>query len=245
MTVSTEPLADRLARIHEENAHLGVNAVAKRFAEVFHGEIFDAQTTAKMERGLADLLAHRVADGVLKVGQIVPDFELPDARGGSVRLSDRLASGPAIIVFYRGQWCPYCNLHLAEFNKRLQRIKEAGGSLIAISPQTADNSLSTAEKNELGFSVLSDRDNLVAEAFGLAFDFSEELRATYKGFGVDLALYNGEKRWRLPIPGTFVIGRDLSVRAVWADPDYRVRAEPDDVLAALERVTKARIGGAS
>jgi len=233
MSSTTETLPQRLERIHQENAHLGYNAVAKKFAELFHGEIFDATTTAKMERGLADLLESGGTHRVLQPGATAPDFELPDARDGTVRLSDRLAEGPAIVVFYRGVWCPYCNLHLGEFNRRLARIQEMGGSLIAVSPQSPDNSLSTAERNDLAFPVLSDNNNQVAEAFGLAFDFSAELRETYEGFGVDLAKYNASNQWRLPIPGTFLIDADRTIRGAWADADYRTRVEPDTVLEAL------------
>ena len=138
-----------------------------------------------------------------------------------------------VLAFYRGAWCPYCNVHLSALQGRVDEIKQLGGQLVAVSPQTPDRSHSVVEKNRLQFPVLSDMGNHVARALGLVFEFSNELRAAYKGFGVDLGDFNGDDSWTLPVPGTFIINQDGTIAKVWTDVDYRRRAEPDDVVNAL------------
>lgn len=180
-----------------------------------------------------DLRAEGLEARALKAGATAPDFHLPRADGQRVRLSDRLAQGPVILTFYRGGWCPYCNLELRAYQRLLPEIERAGASLITVSPQTPDESLSTAEKNGLGFDVLSDRGSRVAEAYGLAFVLPDSLKALYTEFGHALPALNGTDDWRLPLPGTFVIGQDRRVLLASASVDYRTRLEPEDALRAL------------
>lgn len=189
---------------------------------------------AVMDAATASLARSGLAESSLGVGSPAPDFTLPDATGKAVTLSDLLVNGPVVVSFYRGGWCPYCNLELRALQDRLDDITGAGGQLVAISPQTPDNSLSTVEKHDLRFPVLSDIGNAVARTYGLVFALAQDLRPIYSGWGLDLAAANGDDSFELPIPATFVIAPDGNVAWRFADADYTRRAEPDDVIAALQ-----------
>ena len=200
-------------------------------------EIRDAMVRADME-----LAASGIAQRALKAGDPGPDFRLSDARGGYMRLKDLLATGPVVISFYRGGWCPYCNLELRALQKALPEITRFGAKLVAVSPQTPDESLSTAEKNELAFSVLSDVGSATAKSFGIAYDLAEELRPVYTHFGHALPEKNGDESWVLPIPATYVIDRDGTITLAFVDVDYRNRLEPAEILAALQSLSKRQQG---
>lgn len=187
--------------------------------------IMDAATTTLKDSGLADRC--------LAVGTEAPGFDLPDANGGRVALASLLERGPVVLAFYRGGWCPYCSTELRALQARLDDFARAGATLVAVSPQTPDHSLTTAEKLELTFPVLSDVGNTVARSYGLVFSLPEDLREVYAGFGLDLPAANGDRTFELPLPATFVIGTDGVVSWRFADADYTKRAEPDDVVAAL------------
>ncbi|HEY7075293.1 MAG TPA: peroxiredoxin-like family protein [Solirubrobacteraceae bacterium] len=169
----------------------------------------------------------------LDVGDRAPGFRLPDAGGGEVALDDLLVEGPVVLVFYRGGWCPYCNLQLAAFQSRLADIRAAGAQLVAVSPQTPDQSLTVAERHGLEFPVLSDAGNAVARDYGLVFTQGEAATATSRGLGIELADFNGDDSNTLPAASTFVIGKDGVVRFASVSGDYRWRVGPDEVLAAL------------
>lgn len=178
-----------------------------------------------------------LAEQALAVGETAPDFELPDARGGSVASADLLAEGPLVVSFYRGGWCPYCHLELRALQERLGDIQSAGGSLVAISPQTPEASRATAEQAEVSFPVLSDIGNRVASAFGLVHKLSPDVIGVYRDdLGIDLTVDNAQPSgtWELPLPATFVLDPDGRVVFAFAKADYTQRAEPDDVVAALE-----------
>jgi peroxiredoxin len=197
----------------------------------------DAAIVAAYEKGIEALRAEGLERNALKVGDLAPDFTLPDASGKPVTLSERLECGPVVLKFYRGGWCPYCNLELRAYQKALPDLRAAGAQLIAVSPESPDNSLSTVEKNALAFSVLSDRGGEVAGAYRLAFELSAELKAIYRSRGRDLAEWNGGD-WTLPVPGTFVIGRDRRVALAHVDADYRSRLEPADAVAAARSAAR-------
>lgn len=186
-----------------------------------------------IEKANADLIASHIVQTALKTGDKAPDFTLPDAIGRKITLSETLPQGPVILIFYRGGWCPYCNLELRAYQRYLPEIRNAGAQLIAISPQTPDASLSTQEKNALAFPVLSDTDNQVAKAFGILFDLPEYLIRLYAGFGIDLPKINDVKTWTLPLPATYVIGQDGMILKSFVETDYRIRMEPSEALAAL------------
>jgi peroxiredoxin len=188
---------------------------------------------AVMDAATAALDASDLAEHCLAVGAHAPEFNLRDANGGHVALSSLLEKGPVVLAFYRGGWCPYCSTELRALQIRLGDFAKAGATLVAVSPQTPDNSLSTAEKLELTFPVLSDVGNTVARSYGLVYSLPEDLREVYTGFGLDLSAANGDRTLELPLPATFVIGTDGVVVWRFADADYTKRAEPDDVVAAL------------
>ena len=199
------------------------------------------ERVAMMESATADLKAAGIESGALKIGDRAPDLSLPDALDKRVRLNDLWSQGPLVVVFYRGGWCPYCNLELKAWQKRLAELEHLGASLVAISPQTPDNSLSTAEKNELVFPVLSDSALQAAESFGVAFELSPELVELYARVGNDLPTLNGNGRWVLPLPATYVIDRNGQVVFAHVEADYRERAEPSDVMAAVAQARDAAL----
>ena len=189
-----------------------------------------AEAQALIAAQIEDLKADGIEATALGAGAAVPDVTLPDALGRPVRLRDL---GPAVFVFYRGGWCPYCNLQLRAWQRELPALRAAGVALVAISPQTPDASLSTQEKNDLDFAVLSDSEGLAARGFGILYDLPPALVALYTRFGHDLPRINGQIGWALPIPGTFAAGTDGRLVFGRAEADYRRRVEPAAVLAAL------------
>lgn len=191
------------------------------------------------EQGIDEVRKSGVMEKALKVGDRAPDFELPDASGKTVKLSELLARGPVVVTWYRGGWCPYCNIALRGFHRSLPEIRSAGASLVAISPETPDNTMTTAQKNHLDFTVLSDRGNKVAQAYGVAYKIPRVIAEQFKG-RLDLAKHNGDDSGTLPLGATYVIDREGTIRYAFVDPDYRKRAEPSDVVAALRGLDKSR-----
>ena len=194
-------------------------------------EIASVMMQATRALDLENLPARAVA-----VGRTVPDFSLPDAHGKLVSLSTLLTRGPVVISFYRGGWCPYCNLELRALNQCLDDIRALGADLVAISPQTPDHSLSTSEKQNLRFPVISDKGNVVARSYGLVFTLPERLRPIYQSFGIDVPASNGDATWELPLPATYVVDQRGVVRADFLNADYTRRMEPADVIAALRSI---------
>lgn len=188
---------------------------------------------AAYQRGVDELTADGIAARAVQAGEAAPDFTLRNARGEAVRLSALLAQGPVVLSFYRGGWCPYCNLQLRAYQRALPEIQALGAQLVAVSPEAPDHTLSTQQKNELAFEVLSDTDGAVGRAWRLVYELSDELRGLYTANNMDLARINADGRWELPLAATYVIGRDGTVRLAFVDTEYRRRLEPDDILAAL------------
>jgi peroxiredoxin len=205
-----------------------LDAVHAEFLADAPAEIVAAMTEADLT-----LAASGISRAALKAGDRAPDFVLPDSRGVPVSLARALRRGPAVVSFYRGGWCPYCNLELRALQRALPEISALGASIMAISPQAPDESLSTAEKNSLAFSVLSDAANGVATEFGIVFALAPALRQIYTRFGHSLPEKNGEESWNLPIPATFVIGVDHLIALASVDTDYRNRLEPEAIIAVL------------
>lgn len=180
--------------------------------------------------------ASGVAEKALKEGAQAPDFTLPDALGKAVTLSHLLEYSPVVITFYRGEWYPFCNLALRAYQQAWPQLRALGASLVAISPQTPDHSLSTGEKKELTFPVLSDVGNHVAQAYGLVFTIDEAVRPACQQVGANLPTFNGDDSWELPMPGTFLIDQSGIVRLAFVNPDYTRRLDPSVIIARLEEL---------
>ncbi len=198
-----------------------------------------AELAATLQAGVDELSGSGIVERAVKQGDMAPEFELPNAKGETVTLSTLLADGPVVLAFYRGGWCPYCNLQLRAYQRILPEIRELGARLVAVSPQTPDTSLTTAEKNALEFDVLSDVELKTARAYRILFDLSDQLKAAYLGMGRDLSVDNADGQWHLPIPATYVIAGDGRVELAYVDPEYRNRLEPADILAALKKIHAA------
>ena len=195
-----------------------------------------AETLAIMDQVTQDLQVADLVDRSLKTGDRVPLFQLPNATGETVDLGGLLAQGPVVLSFYRGGWCPYCNLELRALQQIQPQIRALGASLVAVSPQTPDNSLTTAEKHDLTFQVLSDMGNQIARQFGLVFTLPEELRSVYEGFGIDLPAHNGDQTFELPVAATYVIATDGTLVHGDVNVDYTQRMEPEQILEVLQQL---------
>lgn len=193
-----------------------------------------ADVLALMNTTNEELIAQHIRDNAFQIGQKVKNFSLANHNGENIELADLLKKGPVIISFYRGGWCPYCNLELKALNDYLPQFKTQSAQLIAISPQLPDETLSTAQKNDLEFDVLSDVSNKVAEQFGLLFTLDERIQALYTQFGIDFEHYYGDKSFKLPLPATYVINQEGVITYAFLSEDYTLRAEPIDVMTALE-----------
>lgn len=190
---------------------------------------------AKIEE-LRDSFAWKEA---IALGDVAPAFSLPDARGHGVSLSDLLRAGPVVVTFYRGGWCPYCNIQLRAYQAILPQLTALGARLVAISPQLPDGSLSTAETDALTFDVLSDVGNAVARRFGLVYRLSDEQQAAMRSNNKALPAINGDESWELPVPATYIIGADGRVALAFLEADYRKRLEPEAILATLQALQAA------
>ena len=198
-----------------------------------------ADVRAVMAAAAENLENSGITDNSLNTGDTIPTFALPNATGKTVSIQHLLKQGPVVISFYRGGWCPYCNLELRALQQALPQIQAQGANLVAISPETPDNSLSTAEKHSLEFEVLSDAHNQVARQFGLVFAIPEALREVYQSFGVDLPASNGDDSFELPIPATYIVSTDGTVIEAFVDTDYRQRQDPEDIIQALKQLAVA------
>ncbi|WP_366187502.1 peroxiredoxin-like family protein [Flavobacterium ovatum] len=187
--------------------------------------------------GIADVTRQNVIANAIKNDDIAPDFILTNATGKEVKLSDYLKKGPVVLTWYRGGWCPYCNMTLHYLQEQLPNIQLKGANLLALTPELPDKSMSTAEKHQLQFEVLSDIGNKVAKEYGIVFKLTDDVAASYqKGF--DLHGYNGDESDELPLAATYVIDQQGKIVYTFLDAEYRNRAEADAILKALEALKK-------
>ena len=213
-----------------------LNAELRTFYEARQQQI-PAEIREIMQRAGQELADSGQADRALTVGVQAPRFSLPSATGQTLTLDRLLADGPVVLTFYRGAWCPYCNIALRALQQHHEAITARGARLVAVSPQIPDESLTLSEKHSLAFDVLSDIGSDTAKQYGLAFDLPDDLATVYDKLGFDLQRVNHGHPRTLPLPATYVIGRDGVIRWAFVDTDYTARAEPADVIAALDAMS--------
>jgi len=210
--------------IQEQSEQLKAAAAENLPADVV--EVFD--------RSIEGLLNQGIPAGAIGVGDSLDSFTLDDASGQPVTLDQLVKNGPLVVVFYRGGWCPYCNVALRTYQRELVPALAAyGARLIAISPQSPDQSLSTAEKVGLEFTVLSDPGSRLARDIGISFQQSDEVLEAQRKLGLDLTQVNAEGSVELPRPTVLVVDKNRTVRFVDVQPNYTARTEVTDILAAL------------
>jgi len=197
----------------------------------------DPERAAIYAKAAEAIAASDIEEKALRVGDQAPMFELPDAFGHVVNLADVLERGPAIVSFYRGSWCPFCNLELRALQRELHTVDAAGATLVAISPNKPDESLGLIEKHDITYPVLSDQDNAVAKQFNLVYEMEPGLVAHYQGIDRNIGEMNGSEVWELPVPATYVIDQTGVIRFAYVELNHRVRAEPADVVAAAAALT--------
>lgn len=218
MTVTDTPIATQAQQVRQESLTRLPAPVNAAFA-------------AELDR----LVAGGVPAGVAQSGSVMPDGELIDPTGRATSLRAVLGGRAAVVVFYRGAWCPYCNVTLRVYQHQLVAELEARGvALIAVSPQKPDGSLTMAQKNELSYAVLSDPGLAIAAQLGIVFTLSQEAIAAQAGLGLDLTEVNADGTAQLPLAATVVVDRDGVITWIDVHPDYTTRSEPAQILAAVD-----------
>jgi len=207
----------------------------KKYQEGFKQKV-PTQTQEIMLKATDALKNASISKNALKEGDIAKNFTLKNAKDEFVSTEKLLEENNFLVInFYRGLWCPYCNLELKALQGINSELKELNAKLVAVSPQTPDASLSTKEKNELEFEVLSDTNNLIAKEYGLVFSLAQELRPIYESFGIDIVGLNQEDSYELPMPATYVINKKGEVIYSFIDEDYTKRSEPQTILDIIRK----------
>lgn len=191
-----------------------------------------------MQSATEKLIKSGIVEKCLKEGDKMPAFSLLNAKNETVSSDSMLSKGPIVINFYRGAWCPYCNLELRAFQEVLPKIIDLGAQLVAISPNLPDKSLSSIEKHSLTFEVLSDIGNKISRQFGLVFTLDAQLQPLYKQFGIDIPAFNGDESYELPIPATYVVNSDGIIKLAFVDADYTKRLDPNEVIETLRNLSQ-------
>lgn len=191
------------------------------------------ETQSVHARVIAELRESGVVDRASSFGQKAPSFELKDHNGQVVSSAEMLQRGLLVLCFFRGRWCPFCVGQLEAINLIAAQIQDAGASLVAVSPQTVQQSFFMADQHRLRFPLLSDGGNQLAHQFGLAYRVPEYQQSVYRRAFINLPFANGDESWELPVPATYIIERHGTILYAAVDPDYSERPEPTEILAAL------------
>ncbi len=209
------PLAETLAKIRASTA---------------------AWFNADNDRLVRGLVESGAANGALKTGERVPDFMLPNAEGRLVSSSGLFGARPVVLSFYRGVWCPYCSAELNALADVSRRLRAAGAEVVAVTPEVGGVALRTKKEREIDFEILCDVDNAVAMQFGLAFRIPDDIQPGYLKFNVRLPMIYGNDSWMLPVPATYVVARDGTIAHAYANPEYRERLDPEELLSVIAKL---------
>ncbi|MCG1036764.1 peroxiredoxin-like family protein [Polaribacter sargassicola] len=185
--------------------------------------------------GIKSVIESNIVNKAFNVGDKAPNFTLNDALNKPVSLYDQLKNGPVVLTWYRGGWCPYCNITLYYLQEKLPEFKKAGASLLALTPELPDNSIDTVEKNNLKFTVLSDIDNVIGKKYNVVFKLTDDVAAIYQD-SFNLNDKNGNKNNELPLAATYVIDTTGIIKYAFLDADYRKRAEPSEIISVLKNL---------
>lgn len=187
-----------------------------------------------MNEAATNLALLEIEKKALKLGDSAPAFVLVNAFGERINSIELLKKGPLVINFYRGAWCPFCNLELAAYQDVLPDIEALGGQLVAISPELPDKAMTLSEKHKLKFQILSDTNNLIAREYGIVFTVDKKLRRLYRLMNINLSTSQGNKNYELPVPATYIIGKNGIIILSHVDTDYTNRLDPSEVIECLK-----------
>ena len=199
-----------------------------------------AEIRAAYDEFLDRLDGSQVAAQALRAGDAMPHFLLPTAEGTLADTDDLLRRGPLVVTFIRGNWCPYCVATLHALEAALPDVTAAGGTLLALTPETGGLALATKRERGLAYEVLVDVDLAVAMQFGVVFRTPPRYVALLRSRGIDLGQRSGNEGWFLPIPATFVVARTGVIRRAWVNVDFTIRAEPAEIVAELRALSGVR-----
>jgi peroxiredoxin len=194
-----------------------------------------AEDATVLTEAMKKLLTLGIEDSSLKVGDKLPSFVLPNVAGKQVSGKDLFVRGRLVVSFFRGGWCPFCDLELRALEIVKPKMEELGASLVAISPQMVEKTEETANSRGLSYEVLSDGGNKFAKSCGLVFSLPEEIRPLYKKFGIDLSIYNDDFKYELPVPATYIVSHDKMIEYAFVDADYTKRLDPEDIIKYLKK----------
>ena len=230
---------ETFARIAQSN--MSLQGKLDAFRSEFDNNLAPSAAVEVLHRSTNDLIASGAQDRALKIGDIAPEFSLPDADGHLVSSKALLEYGPLVVTFYRGVWCPYCNLDLSALESARAEIEARGATLVAISQQTAPNSRKSQRQNGLGFPILGDHGGELASQFGLRWTLPADLREVQKALGADLTQFNGEESWTLPMPARYVVAQDGTIAYAEVNADYTRRPEPSAIFPVLEQLQNHQV----
>jgi len=229
--VKQQEQSNKAANIDNSQQSLKAQLDAKK--EAFELKADDKKKEIYKE-GIETVLASGIIDKALKVGDVAPNFKLNNAMGEAVDLYQYLKKGKVILTWYRGGWCPYCNITLHQLQEELPNFKTNGANLIALTPELPDKSMSTTEKHDLKFEVLSDVGNKVAKEYGIVFKLTDDVAEAYKK-SFSMLDYNGDDTNELPLAATYIINEDGKIIYAFLDAEYRNRAEPAELIKILQK----------
>lgn len=212
-----------------------MNSLAQQIDELNHtlSSQLPIEVLQAFRKSIEELKTSNLEKSSLKVGDKMPEFSLPNTFGQMISSREILKKEKMILTFYRGNWCPYCNLELRSLQENLSLIKNKNSFLVAVSPQTLHYSKTTVEENDLGFDVLTDAGNAFAKKLGIVFQLPDFLLPYYESLSIDLTEFNGNEDNMLPIPAVFVVDRNGYIIFRFLDVNYMNRLDIEELIKVL------------